>query len=633
MKVLSLRAFVAVLALPVLLAGCGRDEPPATEPAVTAVPDAPAPSAPAVAGQGLYALHCMQCHEGQVTRAPHRTIIGLMAPHRVVAALESGAMQEQGAKLSPQERRAVAEYVTGRPFAEPVALAAELRCAAGSSNFDFAAPPDVLGWGVDHGNSHFYRQQVAGFSRAEVPKLTLKWSFAFPDAIRARSQPVTGGGALFVGSHDGTVYALDARSGCVRWTFKAAAEVRTGILLDGWTAGDTGARPGLYFGDLTGNVYALDAQSGELRWRDRPDDHHSLTITASPVRFEDRLYVALSSLEVTAAADPGYACCTFRGGVAAYDAATGKRLWTAHTIAETPAQVDVNAHGTPRIAPSGAPVWGTPVLDVKRRRLYVGTGENYSSPANDRSDAIIAFDIDNGSTAWAWQATAGDAWNMGCEAVDRTNCPPEDGPDFDFGAAPMLVRTSAGKDILVAGQKSGEVHALDPDTGALLWQRKLGRGGIQGGVHFGMSAEGDTIFVPISDYFGGPRWPGEAKPGLYALDVGSGELRWSQPSPDVCAGREFCSPGISGAIASIPGAVFAGAMDGWLRAHDSASGEVIWSFDTAREFQALGGVPARGGSLGGGAAPVFKDGMMFVMSGYGIYGHMPGNVLLAFALE
>ena len=346
MKVLSLRAFVAVLALPVLLAGCGRDEPPATEPAITAIPDAPAPSAPAVAGQGLYALHCMQCHEGQVTRAPHRTIIGLMAPHRVVAALESGAMQEQGAKLSPQERRAVAEYVTGRPFAEPVALAAELRCAAGSSNFDFAAPPDVLGWGVDHGNSHFYRQQVAGFSRAEVPKLTLKWSFAFPDAIRARSQPVTGGGALFMGSHDGTVYALDARSGCVRWTFKAAAEVRTGILLDGWTAGDTGARPGLYFGDLTGNVYALDAQSGELRWRDRPDDHHSLTITASPVRFEDRLYVALSSLEVTAAADPGYACCTFRGGVVAYDAATGKRLWTAHTIAETPAQVDVNTHGT-----------------------------------------------------------------------------------------------------------------------------------------------------------------------------------------------------------------------------------------------------------------------------------------------
>lgn len=632
MRLSSLGGGATALALATLIAGCSEGGQPPGDTAATGAA-APAAVEARVAGERIYALNCMQCHEGQVTRAPHRTIIGLMAPHRVVAALESGAMQAQGARLSPEDRRAVAEYVTGRPFAEPVDLAAKLRCGPDSAGFDFAAPPDVVGWGVDHGNLHFYPRESAGITRDEVPRLALRWSFAFPDAIRARSQPVIGGGTLFTGSHDGTVYALDARTGCVRWTFRAAAEVRTGIVLDGWEAGDTGARPGLYFGDLSGNVYALDARTGELRWRDRPDDHHSLTITAAPVRFEDRLYVALSSLEVTAAADPAYACCTFRGGVAAYDALSGKRLWTARTIEEVPTQVDVNAHGTARIAPSGAPVWGTPVVDAARRRLYVGTGENYSSPANDRSDAIIAFALDDGSTVWSWQATAGDAWNMGCEAVDRTNCPPEDGPDFDFGAAPMLVRSADGRDILVAGQKSGAVHALDPDTGKLLWQRRLGRGGIQGGVHFGMSAEGDTIFVPISDYFGGPRWPGEARPGLYALDVTSGELRWSQPAPDVCGGREFCSPGISAAIASVPGAVFAGSMDGWLRAHDSATGETIWSFDTARAFDALGGIPARGGSLGGGAAPVFRDGMMYVMSGYGIYGHMPGNVLLAFAIE
>jgi polyvinyl alcohol dehydrogenase (cytochrome) len=195
----------------------------------------------------------------------------------------------------------------------------------------------------------------------------------------------------------------------------------------------------------------------------------------------------------------------------------------------------------------------------------------------------------------------------------------------------MLLSDAARGDILIAGPKSGDVHALDPDTGKLLWQRKLGRGGIQGGVEFGMSAEGATVFAPISDFVGGPRWPGEAKPGLYALDAWSGELRWSVPAPQVCAGRAWCDPGIVQAIAGIPGVVFAGSMDGWLRAHDSASGALLWQYDTAREFEALGGVTGRGGSLGGGAAPVFAGGMMYVMSGYGLYFHMPGNVLLAFA--
>ena len=614
-------------------AGCNQDQggAKAARAADTPVASAPVQSqANAVTGESLYAVHCGQCHEGQALKAPHHTILGLMTPRAIVAALDGGVMREQGRALDGGQRRLVAEYLSGQSLDTAAAAPAAMHCPQGSSDFDFAALPDALGWGVDLGNNHFYPAAVAGIAADEVPSLELKWSFAFPGAVRARSQSVTAGGALFVGSHDGTVYALDQRSGCVRWVFAAAAEVRTGIVVDGWQAGDASARPRLYFGDLIGNVYAVDARTGELVWRDRPDDHPSLTITAAPSLFEGRLYVAMSSLEVTAAADPAYACCTFRGGIQAYDAASGARAWVAHTIEETPVQVDVNAHGTARIAPSGAPIWAGMVIDPGRRSIYVGTGENYSSPANDRSDAIIAFSLDDGSTKWSWQATAGDAWNMGCEAEDGTNCPPEDGPDYDFGAAPILASRGDGNDILLAGQKSGEVHALDPATGRLLWQRKLGRGGIQGGVHFGMSVEGERLFVPISDYFGGPRWPGEARPGLYALDIASGELLWSQPAPDVCAGREFCSPGVSGAIAGIPGVVFAGAMDGFLRAHDGASGAQIWEYDTAREFTTLSGAIAHGGSIGGGAAPVFRSGMMYVNSGYGIYGHMPGNVLLAF---
>jgi polyvinyl alcohol dehydrogenase (cytochrome) len=634
-----MRAWLIVCAIALLSSGCGKGadapvEQPAAEVADAAAAAGTAPPAvTGASGEALYASQCAQCHEGQVKRAPHRTILGLMSPQAVVGALGDGVMREQGSAMSVEQHRLVAEFLSGRSLDSAAPDLAALQCADGPFVLDAAAPPDAVGWGVTPGNEHFYRSEVAGIAAAQVPQLTLQWAFAFPDAVRVRSQPLVAGGALFVGSHDGTVYALDKDSGCIHWRFRAAAEVRTGIVMDPWSSDEQQPRPRIYFGDLIGNVYAVDASTGELVWRDRPDDHPSLTITATPVLFEGRLHVAMSSLEVTAAADPSYACCTFRGGVATYEAATGKRLWTGYTIAEEPVQVDVNARGTARIAPSGAPIWGSMALDVERRRLYAGTGENYSSPANDRSDAIIAFDIDTGATVWAWQATAGDAWNMGCEASDRTNCPPEDGPDYDFGAAPVLARSSSGKDILLAGQKSGDVHALDPETGKLLWQRKLGRGGIQGGVHFGMSVEGDTVFVPISDFFGGPRWPGEAKPGLYALDINTGELLWSQPAPDVCAGRAFCSPGISAAISGLPGAVFAGAMDGRLRVHDSRSGAVIWEFDAARPFDALAGVPAHGGSMGGGAAPVFKDGWMYLSSGYGIYDHMPGNVLLAFALE
>lgn len=278
-------------------------------------------------------------------------------------------------------------------------------------------------------------------------------------------------------------------------------------------------------------------------------------------------------------------------------------------------------------------MWNSPSIDVDRGLLYLGTGENYSSPANDTSDAILALSLKDGSIAWQQQMTAKDAWNMGCETVEKVNCPPEDGPDYDFGAATILATSSKGKDLILAGQKSGEVFALDPDNkGKIIWRKKLGRGGIQGGVHFGMSVAGDTLYVPMSDFDGGPRWPGVARPGMYALDIETGAQNWYTPATDNCAGRKFCQPGLSAPASAIPGAVVAGAMDGWLRAYDSNSGKVLWAYDTAVEFELPGGGSANGGSIGGGAGPVFKDNMMFVNSGYGIYFHMPGRVLLAFGL-
>ncbi len=593
------------------------------------------PAAAADQGRALYEQHCRHCHGGTVAKAPPFSLLQIMSAGSILRAMESGIMQQQAAAMSSLQRRQVAEYITGTRLGEAVPAAAP-RCDSGDPWFDFDAAPDQRAWGGDYANRRFTDLATGGVDAGNVSRLELAWVLAFPGAIRARSQPATAGGALFVGSQDGTVYALDQRSGCIHWTFQTVAEVRTGIVVEDWS--ETGSKaPLLYFGDLVGNAYALNALTGELVWRDRPDDHPSLTLTAAPTLHNGVLYVPMSALEVTEAADPHYACCTFRGGVAAYEARTGKRLWKGYSIPEEPREVGRNAVGTPQYAPSGAPVWNTPAVDEARGLLYMGTGTNYSSPANSTSDAVIALSMRDGRMVWSAQMTEGDAWNMGCESdPEKTNCPPENGPDLDFGAAVIIARTAAGKDILVAGQKSGDVYGLDPDNrGAILWERKLGRGGIQGGVHFGMAVDDQVVYVPMSDFKGGGgtrEGTGERRPGMYALELSTGKTLWFAPTEDICRGREFCQPGLSAAATAIPGAVVAGAMDGQLRVYSRDSGEVIWAFDSAVPFTSLSGASAHGGSFGGGAGPVFKDGMLFVNSGYGIYFHMPGNVLLAFRL-
>jgi polyvinyl alcohol dehydrogenase (cytochrome) len=579
-------------------------------------------------GAALYATHCASCHDGTVSKAPPLTLLQIMTGSSVLRAMESGVMRSHAAAMSPAERRVLAHYLTGMDPQGSTAGQLAPRCTAGS--FDPNAPRESAGWGVTLDNQRHHDDSITSLRAASLPQLELKWAFAYPEALRARSQPAVAGNTLFVGSQNGTVYALDRATGCIRWTFSTIAEVRTGIVVSPWEL-PLREPPLIFFGDLVGNVYAVNAMTGELAWRDRPDDHPSLTLTAAPALHAGTLYVPLSSLEVTEAADPNYACCTFRGGVAAYEAQSGKKRWVGYTIDTPPRVVGENAVGTDRIAPSGAPVWNTPAIDPKRGRLYVGTGENYSSPANETSDAIVALNLADGSIAWHRQMTPGDAWNMGCETEARINCPPEDGPDYDFGAATIIATTPGGRDLLLAGQKSGEVFALDPDRdGEILWRQKLGRGGIQGGVHFGMAVDGDTLYVPMSDFDGGPRWPGTPRPGMFALNIATGGVHWYTPAADRCEAREFCQPGISAPASSLPGGVVAGAMDGWLRAYDGRTGEVLWEYDTAVEFDTLGGGRAHGGSFGGASGPVFSGDMLFVNSGYGIYFHMPGNVLLAF---
>jgi polyvinyl alcohol dehydrogenase (cytochrome) len=574
-------------------------------------------------GKDLFAANCATCHNGQVPKAPATVWLEMMAPDAILGSLEGGIMSAQAAHLKDAEKRQIAEYLTRTSLENYKPPAPPESCSADRMTFEGAAPAAVS-WG--HDTRRHVPADVANLDAGKIPSLKLKWAFAYPAAVRARSQPAIGWNTIFVGSQDGTVYAFDLDTGCVKWTWRATAEVRTGIVADA-------ANKRLYFGDFLGRAYALDAFTGKELWRVKVDDHPNATITGTPTLGGGRLYVPVSSLEVTSAADPAYACCTFRGAVVALNPENGATLWKTHTIPEPPSKHAETSVGTAVLGPSGAPVWTPPAYDAKRDWIFVGSGENYSSPADENSDALFAIDAKTGRKIWRRQFTAGDAWNVGC-MMGNENCPTENGPDVDLSAAPVLVTAGDGKDLVIAGQKSGVAYGLDVQSGEVLWKRRLGHGGTQGGVHFGMTADGETVFVPIVDmadtHDARVYDESENGAGIHAVDARTGDVRWNARADNVCRERQFCDPGISAAATSIPGAVFAGHLDGRFRAYDSKTGKVIWSFDTTEPIGTISGAKASGGSMSGPGAAV-AEGHVVVNSGYGLYFHMPGNVLLVFA--
>ena len=576
-------------------------------------------------GNALFAENCATCHNGRVPKAPAPVWLEMMAPDAILASMTDGVMSAQSAHLDADEQKQIAEYLTRTSLESYTPPEPPQQCEGAAAEFK-GPPPAKVSWG--HDTKRFIPESVASLTKDDIPNLKLKWAFAYPSAVRARSQPAIGWNTIFVGSQDGTVYAFDLDTGCAKWTHRVSAEVRTGIIADA-------ENKRLYFGDFLGRAYALDAMTGQELWRTKVDAHPNATITGTPTLGGGQLYVPISSLEVTSAADPTYACCTFRGAVAALDPETGAINWKTHTIPEPPKKFGETSIGTAILGPSGAPVWSAPTYDAKRERVYVGSGENYSSPADENSDAVFAIDARTGEKVWQTQFTKGDAWNVGC-MMGNENCPEEEGPDLDLSAAALIVPTGDGEDTLVIGQKSGVSYGLNIDTGDILWEQRLGHGGTQGGVHFGMTAQGSTVFVPIVDMEDtrDARVYDKSQygAGLHAVNAKTGEILWRKVADNICEGREYCDPGISAAATSIDGAVFAGHLDGRFRAYDAATGEVIWSVDTTKPVKTITGEEAAGGSMSGPGAAI-ADGHVVLNSGYGLYYHMPGNVLLVFAAE
>jgi polyvinyl alcohol dehydrogenase (cytochrome) len=585
---------------------------------------------PPPGGAGVFLRACASCHVNPAadSRAPNPAVLATFAPEAIVNALVNGTMRTQGEKLTEAERRDVAEFVTGRAIGAPSATAG--KCASTRPMAPSGAGASWNGWGAGVGNARFQDAKQAGLTAADVPKLTLKWAFGFPGVLAARAQPTIVGGRLFAASENGTLYALDAKTGCTYWTYAAQGAVRSAPSVGMYKSASGGTRYAVYFGDARANAYAVDAETGQQIWMRKADDHPGAVITGAPTVHDGRVFVPVAGIgEEGQGSRPGYECCTFRGSVSALDAASGAVVWKTFTIAEDPKPRAKTKDGVQTWGPAGGGIWAAPTIDAKRGMVYIATGNGYSDPPQRTTDAVIALDIKTGKVKWTNQLLPGDVWMLGCQAEnpDNPKCPAKQGPDFDFSASPLLTRTARGRELIVLPQKSGMAYALDPDReGALVWQYRIGQGSGLGG-QWGAAADGQQAYFGVSDFLT-PN-PG----GIHAVNLETGQRAWyTPPQPKLCGTAPQCNAAQGAAVTAIPGAVLASSADGGLRAYSSKDGSIIWQFDTNREFLTINGVKANGGTMDG-PGPVIVNGMVYVNSGYGGFVGRAGNVLLAFGVD
>ena len=571
----------------------------------------------AVSGEAVYARRCAVCHEQPNERIPSRDTLNKMPATRILRAMDFGAMMSIAYPLNREEREAVAKFIgTDAPDALPPASA-----FCGDKKVSVADKSKFIwnGWSPSGDNARFQSAEAAGLTVEQVKRLQVKWAFGFEGDVTAFAEPTVFDNQVFVGSAGGMIHALRADSGCLQWVYQATGPVRAGMLVV-----PNGRTHAVLFGDQTGWFYALEAETGKLLWKKHIETHDTARLTATAVAHDGIVYAPVASWEETRSANPDYTCCTFRGSLVAMKIADGSQVWKSYMV-EEPKESGKTASGKVKMGPSGASIWSSPTLDLKRHLLYVTTGDNFSNPATLTSDAVVAIEMGTGRIAWSKQVTEGDV------------SPSEKGPDFDFGSPPMLVKTPAGKEMIVAGQKSGIVYGFDPDKkGGIFWQVRVGVGGSNGGVQWGTSFDGRNVYAATSDKVTTrTTGPGGAVVrsldpskggGLTALRVADGSKAWfvePKPCPD-----PGCSPAQSAALTSIPGVVFSGSYDGHLRAYAAEDGAVLFDLNTLGEFKTVNGVKAHGGAMDG-AGPVIVKGMVLVNSGYPRFGGLPGNVLLA----
>jgi polyvinyl alcohol dehydrogenase (cytochrome) len=599
-------------------------------------------------GQATYRARCAACHDipGE-TRAPAKATLGAMSYQVLSFALTQGKMQGQAAGLSEEERGQLINYLTGRSTTTLDSWSKAMMCDAKRAVVDLKAAPSVATYGFDARQTRTLTAAQTGLTKARLAKLDLAWAIAFPDVTMIRAQGAVVGNNLFIPVAEASaMYAFDLSDPahpCVQWVYNTpgGAPLRSspgyGVIADG--------RAVLAFSGLDSTVHVVDARTGKALWTKNVASYSYSLTTGTPRVLRDRIIVPVSQFEIMQAGDNRVNCCTNHGFVLSLEPATGRQQWRYDTMPDAKPVRD-RGDGKMLMGPSGAPIWNSPVVDETRGLIFFGTGESNSPPAHRNTDALIAIRLKDGTEAWSHQATSDDIFNVGCglnPAPGRLNCvkaPETVFRDVDFGASLILGRLKSGKDVLFAGQKSGTVWALDPDTGKVIFRRDIGSGAPNGGIHWGIAFQDDTLYVPVAvvgrQLPGGPPIDPALKPGLYAINAVTGDVRWTYAvTPDCANGRDKRAPrcernyGFSGAPAIIDGAVVTGSLDGRLFVIDAKTGAELWKFDSLRDYPTLNGVPGKGGSIDA-ASIVALNGTVIVGSGYGMFGQAPGNVLLAF---
>lgn len=579
-------------------------------------------------GSELYAARCAACHEQVAVDAerppPRRDELAAMSPNSIYRAIMEGAMRLQGAGLSNEQMRSVAEYLTGEPVSEPGLVITGNICPDNPPMRNPALSPQWNGWGSDHRNARAALD--AGITAENIGRLRLSWVYGLPGEDQPRAQPAVADGRLFVGNKAGALYAINAKTGCTYWTFQPSSGIRSAISVGPVNLPDGSDGYGVFFIDLRGRAWAVNAQNGEALWSTVIETHPGVRGTGSVTLYDGYLYVPASGvLEETGSSGADYGCCTFRGSVSKVDANTGEVLWKTYMMDE-PQPRGLSAAGVQLYGPAGVGIWSAPTIDPDRGLLYVGTGNAYGEPAPDTSDAIVALSITDGEIIWANQLTPGDAFIGGCSTPGNPNCPETVGPDYDFSASPILTATASGRELLVVPQKSGMAYALDPNNqGELVWEYRVSEGSASGGF-WGMSVADGIAYVAVSGY------SNEGSGGIHGIDLETGQRAWfTGPQDLLCEAGFGCRATQSAAVTAIPGAVFSGAADGGMRVYSARDGKVLWTFDSNPEFESINGVAAKGGSFDG-SGPVIVDGMVYFMSGNCCIVGRPGNALFAFEL-
>ncbi len=600
-------------------------------------------------GEHLFDKNCAQCHDNPAMEAPTRESLSSVSKEYLMIAMEFGKMQPMAAHLSKNQRGLIALYLAGDSSDEYLWMDAAMCSEPAGPDQQIRASD----WGQGLENRRFVAADLVNINADNVASLELAWSFAFPLVTDMRSQPVIIGDTMYIGDKAGKLFALDRFSGCVRKQIDILAGLRSAITVVELQDG----RQLLVFANSLASVFAVDPDSFEIVWQKRVNISDYSVVTGSISHHDGQLFVPVSSYEVAAAGSPGLSCCSSHGAIISLDAESGDKLWAWHSTPDASLQ-KTDAGGKEHFGPSGASSWTTPAIDIKRGRIYIGTGQNFSPPATDTSDSIIALDMQTGELVWKFQAIQGDVWNGAC-LNGGPNCPENAGDDFDFGASVIMADLPDGQQLLLAGQKSGEVFALNPDpqgaVGEVLWRNRISQGTSNGGVHWGMALSGERLFVAISDPES--ETPGfTPRPGLTAMDINSGKPLWQQAIQRDCeydyshrplVGLENtrnavqqdlseqykCSYyyGLSSAVTATTDLVFSAGLDGKIRAFRADNGEILWQTDTAVPFDTVNGVEGHGGSIDV-AGQVIAGDWLYVLSGYSMFGQLPGNVLLAYKI-